>query len=275
MPIPALMGWIGGLSAGAKLSMASSVVSGLSSYAAAKAQRKQAIADQDNQYVRMRNAAQRAGFNPLTVMRATGGQGFTGLPVISKAAAFGNMATGIFDTVAQDYVDKYEKKIEQAVQPKMTPFVKSKNINTERYTAQVSPKDWKGLTKDVQKQIANAENIAAQGKIDGAVNTVAKFKALGAEFEGSGLFGAMPSYEETLGEFGSTVMAPVLATDAVVATARKEARKNMITWPKKKGRTTTSNNYKIHREDILLGVLPPLSRKYFTTNGVTTEGYAR
>jgi hypothetical protein len=49
MPIPAIMGWIGGLSAGAKLSMASSVVSGLSSYAAAKAQRKQAIADQDNQ----------------------------------------------------------------------------------------------------------------------------------------------------------------------------------------------------------------------------------
>jgi hypothetical protein len=111
MPIPALMGWIGGLSAGAKLSMASSVVSGLSSYAAAKAQRKQAIADQDNQYVRMRNAAQRAGFNPLTVMRATGGQGFTGLPVISKAAAFGNMATGIFDAVRQLPIDKYNKQV--------------------------------------------------------------------------------------------------------------------------------------------------------------------
>jgi hypothetical protein len=111
MPIPALMGWIGGLSAGAKLSIASSVVSGLSSYAAAKAQRKQAIADQDNQYVRMRNAAQRAGFNPLTVLRATGGQGFTGLPVISKAAAFGNMAAGIFDAVRQSPIDKYNKEI--------------------------------------------------------------------------------------------------------------------------------------------------------------------
>jgi hypothetical protein len=113
MPIPALMGWIGGLSAGAKLSMASSVVSGLSSYAAAKAQRKQAIADQDLQFVRMRNAAQRAGFNPLTVLRATGGQGFTGLPVISKAAAFGNMATGIFDAVRQSPVDKYNEEIRE------------------------------------------------------------------------------------------------------------------------------------------------------------------
>jgi hypothetical protein len=111
MPIQALMGWIGGLSAGAKLSMASSVVSGLSSYAAAKAQRKQAIKDQDNQLVRMRNAAQRAGFNPLTVLRATGGQGFTGLPAISKAAAFGNMATGIFDAVRQSPIDKYNKQV--------------------------------------------------------------------------------------------------------------------------------------------------------------------
>jgi hypothetical protein len=249
------------------LSIAAAAVSGLLSYKAAQQQRKQAIADQDNQYVRMRNAAQRAGFNPLTVLRATGGQGFTGLPVISKAAAFGNMATGIFDAVAQNYVDKYEEEIKQTEQPKMTPFVKSKHINTERYTAQVSPKDWKGLTKDVKKQIANAENIAAQGKIDGAVNTVAKFKAFGRDFEGSGLFGAMPSYEETLGELGSTVMAPVLATDAIVATARKSARKNMITWPEKVGRTTPQKNYKIHREDILLGVLPPLSQVHFIKNG--------
>lgn len=113
MPIPALLGWIGGLSAATKLTMASSVVSGLSSYAAAKQQRKQAIADQDNQYVRMRNAAQRAGFNPLTVLRNTGGQGFTGLPVISKAAAFGNMATGIFDAVRQAPIDKYNEEIRE------------------------------------------------------------------------------------------------------------------------------------------------------------------
>lgn len=87
------------------------IVGGLASYVAAKQQRKQAIADQDNQYVRMRDAAQRAGFNPLTVLRNTGGQGFTGLPVISKAAAFGNMATGIFDAVRQAPIDKYNQQV--------------------------------------------------------------------------------------------------------------------------------------------------------------------
>lgn len=102
---------LAGLSAASKLSIASSVVGGLLSYKSAKQQRKQAIADQDNQFVRMRNAAQRAGFNPLTVLRATGGQGFTGLPTISKAAAFGNAAVGIFDAFRQSPIDKYNKQV--------------------------------------------------------------------------------------------------------------------------------------------------------------------
>jgi hypothetical protein len=93
------------------LNIAAAAVTGLLGYKAAQEQRKQAIADQDNQYVRMRNAAQRAGFNPLTVMRATGGAGFTGLPVISKAAAFGNAAAGIFDAVRQAPIDKYNKEV--------------------------------------------------------------------------------------------------------------------------------------------------------------------
>jgi hypothetical protein len=95
------------------LNIAAAAIGGLLSYKAAQQQRKQAIADQDNQYVRMRNAAQRAGFNPLTVMRATGGQGFTGLPVISKAAAFGNAAAGIFDAVRQAPIDKYNKQVRE------------------------------------------------------------------------------------------------------------------------------------------------------------------
>lgn len=114
MPLPIfapIIAKFGALSTAAKLQIAGSVVQGAASYASAKQQRKQAIADQDNQYVRMRNAAQRAGFDPLTVLRATGGQGFTGLPTISKAAAFGNAAAGIFAAVQQSPIDKYNKEI--------------------------------------------------------------------------------------------------------------------------------------------------------------------
>lgn len=109
--ITAAINAFGALSTASKVQIASSVIGGAASYAAAQEQRKQAIADQDNQYVRMRNAAQRAGFNPLTVMRATGGAGFTGLPTISKAAAFGNAAAGIFDAVRQAPIDKYKKEV--------------------------------------------------------------------------------------------------------------------------------------------------------------------
>ena len=101
----------GALSTASKIQLAATAIDGVSRYAAAKQQRKQAIADQNSQFVRMRNAAQRAGFNPLTVLRATGGQGFTGLPTISKAAAFGNVAAGIIDAVRQSPIDKYNKQV--------------------------------------------------------------------------------------------------------------------------------------------------------------------
>jgi len=125
-----LLSSLGGLSTATKLTIASNVVGGVASYASAKQQRKQAIADQDNQYVRMRNAAQRAGFNPLTVMRATGGQGFTGLPVISKAASFGNAAAGIFDAVRQAPIDKYNKEVRDLEIKQRKETIKSTIANT-------------------------------------------------------------------------------------------------------------------------------------------------
>lgn len=97
---PATMAAIAGAIAGPVLDLVS-----------AKEKRKQAIEDQKNQYVRLREAAERAGFNPLTVLRSTGGAGFTGMPVISKAAAFGNAATGIFDAVRRAPIDKYNQEV--------------------------------------------------------------------------------------------------------------------------------------------------------------------
>jgi hypothetical protein len=274
-----LVSAISGLSTASKLSIASSVIGGAASYAAAKQQRKQAIADQDNQFVRMRNAAQRAGFNPLTVLRLTGGQGFTGLPAISKAAAFGNMATGVFGTLADNYVDKYEEKVKQAVQPKMTPFVKSKNVDTRRLEVEVSPKDWAGLNKDVKKQIVNAENIKAQSKIEGMKDTKPVFRAFGIDFEGSGAFSSAAAIEESLGDnfIVGEAAGLMIAGDALLNTASKNLNKNLKphSITKRTGRQDPTQNYKIHYNDIVLGILPPLSRKYFITNGVVNEGYAR
>jgi hypothetical protein len=180
MPIPALMGWIGGLSTGAKLSIASSVVSGLSNYAAAKQQRKQALADQDNQYVRMRNAAQRAGFNPLTVLRATGGQGFTALPVISKAAAFGNAAAGIFDALRQSPIDKYNKEIRDLeinqrkadleLMPMRGKLIKAQleQMNAPILTTQAVPEATKNVLDDDNPGTSANKNLAT---FDGNVTT--------------------------------------------------------------------------------------------------------
>lgn len=117
--------------------IASAVVGSLFSYKAAQEQRRQAIKDQDNQFVRMRNAAQRAGFNPLTVLRNTGGQGFTGLPTISKAAAFGNAAAGIFDAYRQAPIDKYNKQVRDLTIKGMNADIANTLANT-RYTGLLS-----------------------------------------------------------------------------------------------------------------------------------------
>jgi hypothetical protein len=109
-----LISAFGALSTASKLSLAGSVISGVASYKAAKKARKQTIADQDNQYVRMRDAAQRAGFNPLTVLRATGGAGFNQVPTFSKAGAFGNTAAGILDVFARDPIQKIQMEQRQA-----------------------------------------------------------------------------------------------------------------------------------------------------------------
>jgi hypothetical protein len=66
--------------------LAATGLSALLGAKAAKQKRKQTISDQDKQFVRMRDAAEKAGFNPLTVMRSGGAQMFGGVPTFSKAA---------------------------------------------------------------------------------------------------------------------------------------------------------------------------------------------
>lgn len=73
-------------------------------------QRAAEKADQANKFVDMRNAAQKAGFNPLTVLRATGGAGFGGtnavMPVMSKQ--------NFLATFAAKSVGKYIQNVENA-----------------------------------------------------------------------------------------------------------------------------------------------------------------
>lgn len=77
--------------------------------------------DQANKFTDMAAAARRAGFNPLTVLRATGGAGYGGtnavMPVMSKqnfAATFAANAVGqYFNDVKNAPIDKYNEEIRQ------------------------------------------------------------------------------------------------------------------------------------------------------------------
>jgi hypothetical protein len=82
-------------------------------------QRAAEKADQANKFVDMRNAAQKAGFNPLTVLRATGGAGYGGtnavMPVMSKqnfVATFAAKAAGqYYENKANAPIDAYNQQV--------------------------------------------------------------------------------------------------------------------------------------------------------------------
>lgn len=84
--------------------IAAAVIGAGLSYASAKKLQK-------DQYTDMRKSAQRAGLNPLTVLR-TGG-GYTAVPHMSKYAAFGQAIDGIFDAYNNKEVDKYNKQVRE------------------------------------------------------------------------------------------------------------------------------------------------------------------
>lgn len=75
-------------------SVAGPIIGGLFAASAAKRARKDALDDQSKQFSRLRDAAIRGGFNPLTVLQATGGGGFGNLPSSAPPLASIELLTG-------------------------------------------------------------------------------------------------------------------------------------------------------------------------------------
>lgn len=211
------------------LSIGAALASSVFSYIGAQQQRKQAIKDQDNQFVRMRNAAQRAGFNPLTVMRLTGGQGFTGLPTLSKAAAFGNAVGGIFDALKNAPIEKYQKQVRDLTLKGMKADIANTLANTA-YTGIMSKQALSqiGLNRLQAKLISQSDMLDDKESIGKAINdervtnaarsqTPSVYRAYGLDWRGSGLFSYGEQAEAAFGEnpILSTLMFPALAGDMV------------------------------------------------------------
>jgi hypothetical protein len=125
--------------------------------------------DQANKFVDMRNAAQKAGFNPLTVLRATGGAGFGGtnavMPVMSKQnflATFASQAAGQYlENKANAPIDAYNEQIRklELEQRQLDIKLSKKQINNIGKTD--------AMYNSLQKQIEHLyeKNEAPQAKV--------------------------------------------------------------------------------------------------------------
>jgi hypothetical protein len=126
--------------------------------------RAQIKADQDEQFLRMRRAAERAGFNPLTVLRQTGGRGFE-MPIMSKEGAFGKWEP-VVDFFKNKEIDKYNKEIrELELEQRQTTLA----IDKMQLDQLVKPKRSKMTANSIK--VANAKDIKVSTSTVGKITS--------------------------------------------------------------------------------------------------------
>lgn len=108
--------------AGAKVGagLGSSIGASLDAKDAAKKERKRALGDSALQFARLRDAAVTGGFNPLTALVATGGQGFqrfpTGVPPLASAPLLSGTVNSFLDELTGE---RLRRDNAQAVQDEL------------------------------------------------------------------------------------------------------------------------------------------------------------
>jgi hypothetical protein len=178
-----------------------------------KAKRKQA-----NFYVDLRNAAQRAGFNPLTVLRSgtAGAYADAGYAPALTSNAFTNMFNDMRETDARisnmkaqernmahgQRMDKlnYElRKAEYQFNQGLASEALKANLDVVPARVEVATKNWRQLTNNMKSGIRNAENIKAQSKIEAMADTQATVKFMGIDWQGSGAMSSGEAFEQSMG----------------------------------------------------------------------------
>jgi hypothetical protein len=182
----------------------------------------EARARQGNFYVNLRNAAQRAGFNPLTVLRSgtagayqAEGNSYDVLPMLTSNSfakmlmnaeesqvRMDNMRAQERNMQHQQNMDKlnYElRKAEMELNQKLTSQKLIDDLEQRPLPVDVAAKNWRQLTANIKTPITNAENIKAQSKIEGMKDTTASIRFLGLDWYGSGAMSSGAAMEESLG----------------------------------------------------------------------------
>lgn len=129
-------------------------------------QRAAEKADQANKFLDMRNAAQKAGFNPLTVLRATGGAGFGGtnavMPVMSKQ--------NFLATFAAKSVGKYIQNVENAPIDAYNDQIRKLELEQRRLDIKLAKQTLIGMTQKVTGGIPKIQSNIMSGYSIGIKN---------------------------------------------------------------------------------------------------------
>lgn len=239
--------------------------------------RELAKQDAANKFVDMNAAAKKAGINPLTALRATGGAGFGmygGMTAVAPVLSKFNFASTFGKNLGTDFFGGFSKK---KLEDKVTQV--TKKINTAGTFAPRPPSTTQGGIK-----LPNDPTIPTGYTVPDEV--MEQFPThVGALSVSPAPMSAAATVEEQYGDVASWFYGPAkFVADmyftgmeaAVNAGAQgfnnpnrgKMAKKRLVNqYKNNRGAVSVAQVYKTHKNDIALGVLPPLSQVHFIKNG--------
>lgn len=230
-----------------------------------------------NHLEKMRRDAEKAGFNPLTVLRATGGQGFNhgqsgALASSTFWQTFGNSAAAVLDE-NDPYQQKRKQLDIQQAHASLANTIASTQLMKQQTTGMLSQSAPGVIPKSfaVPPGVDVAPGALAEPDVQVSMDSEGAFvqhavKGLKAVYTDPDTGENFTQYAgEDFGEVGVNISRHgVMKMQALevppLSFAVKRTGRN-----RGNGQVTTS--YRINKQDRFLGVLPPLSKSFFIAQG--------
>jgi|GEM_PF-3001817 len=236
-----------------------------------KAAKLQAEASQTD-LQKLRDDAQAAGFNPLTVLRATGGQGFNkgSSGALASATFWGNFANA--GVSALNDFDPYNQKRKQLDMQQAQASLDNTIASTQLIKSQRAGM----LASNTTATIPDSFALPLGADVAPVAPTIKVSKTADGQFVDDEVVSVIGNFtdpdtgqvfQQIKGEDLSEIGANASRLGAMKIQALQVPELSFNRNSKQRGNGQVTQNYRINKDDRFLGALPPLSRTFFIAQG--------
>ena len=237
----------------------------------AKAAKQQAKSSQTD-LKKLRDDAQAAGFNPPTVLRATGGQGFNkgSSGALASATFWGNFANA--GATALNEFDPYNQKRKELDIQQAQASLDNTIVSTQLMKSQRAGM----LSSNTTATIPESFALPLGAEVAPVAPVIEVSKTSDGKFVDEKVVSVIGNYtdpdtgqvfQQVKGEDLSEAAANLGRLGAMKIQALNVPELSFNRNLKQRGNGQVTQNYRLNKEDRFLGVLPPLSRTFFIAQG--------